>query len=193
MSLLVRIKRKITLWFYDPRSDADNTLNWLVARYDGPFCHCEVQFSDRSAYAVYAHSCVTRTERNFSNPAYSSQVLWLSPEAEKAARAAAEAALGTPFSLLGMINCHTRLLRSAGQGVFCSELCVRVLQAAGLLGGVHAAHVSPSGLHRRLEEDFSAGARHAEERGSDAVGDRGAASLALDWNRKAGPTPRAAI
>lgn len=157
-----------------------------MARYDGPFCHCEVQFSDRSAYAVYAHSCVARTERNFSNPAYSSQVLWLSPEAEKAARAAAEAALGTPFSLLGMINCHTRLLRSAGQGVFCSELCVRVLQAAGLLAGVHAAHVSPSGLHRLLEQD---GARHAEERGSDTVGDRGTASLALDWNRKAGPTP----
>ena len=151
---------------------------------------------------MYAHSCVARTERNFSNPAYSSQVLWLSPEAEKAARAAAEAALGTPFSLLGMINCHTRLLRSAGQGVFCSELCVRVLQAAGLLAGVHAAHVSPSGLHRRLEQDFSDGARHAEERGGSSGGpsggsgsgrDRGTASLALDWNRKAGPTPRAVM
>ena len=57
----------IKVWFYDPTNDEEGTLNHIVAKLDGPFCHCEVQLSDTSACTVYMNSPIIFKKRLFED------------------------------------------------------------------------------------------------------------------------------
>jgi hypothetical protein len=60
----------LRLWFYTPRSSSGPTVDRLVAQADGPFCHCEIQFSDGFACTLYMGAPAVLRKRAFSSPNY---------------------------------------------------------------------------------------------------------------------------
>ena len=155
----------IRLCFYDPRQDAEGRLNHMVARADGPFCHCELQFGDGQAFTIYMQGKAVLRPRRFSSPNYTMISVPCTRKQEALCRTFAQEAAGrVPFSTLRMVNAFCRLpslvgggadppsaLAHAAHGSFCSELVAEALQAGGVLPlGVAARHATPSGLARLL-------------------------------------------
>lgn len=149
---------------YNPASDASGRVNKLVAGADGPFCHCELHFSDGSAFTIYMEGVAVLRPRRFSSPNYTAVPVPCTREQEARCRAFAAAVVegGVPFSTLRMVNAFCRLPSPGvgadvepgahvGHGSFCSELVAEALQAGEVLpASVAARHVTPSGLARLL-------------------------------------------
>lgn len=165
----------LRVWFYQPLSQNEPTVNRLVARADGPYCHCEVQFSDGAACTLYMQSAAVLRARNFSSSNYTCIAIPCSATQERACRECAEAAVrhAVPFSVMRMVNAFCRLPLVSGPlhgvpganlhgegvqrlvpvGSFCSELVTMVLQAGQVLPEcIGASHTTPSGLARMLGE-----------------------------------------
>ena len=64
---------------YDPASDATGRINKLVAGANGPFCHCELHFSDGSAFTIYMEGAAVLRPRRFSSPNYTAVQVPSSP------------------------------------------------------------------------------------------------------------------
>lgn len=165
----------LRVWFYQPQSPSEPTVNRMVARADGPYCHCELQFSDDVACTIYMQSAVVLRPRRFSSPNYTCLRVACTRAQEAECRRWAESAfrLQVPFSVVRMVNAFCRVPFVAAPhalcthqhaqhveeevkllvptGTFCSELCVRALQAGGVLDKeMTAAHATPSALARAL-------------------------------------------
>lgn len=142
----------IRLWFYNPEKDKEGLLNHVVARLDGPFCHCELQFPDQSSCTIYMGTCVVLKKRTFDTDVYTSVYVTCTHDQLHKARTFAETEYrnGTKFSTMAMsMALMPKIWPYSGQGTFCSKLCADVLQAAGLLESGLATHkVSPSALYR---------------------------------------------
>lgn len=165
------VAHSVRVWFYQPLSPSEPTVNRLVARADGPYCHCELQFSDDSACTIYMQSVVVLRRRRFSSANYTCLRVACTRAQEAECRRWAEAAvrLQVPFSVVRMVNAFCRVpFVSAptalptpqhdeevklllATGTFCSEVCVKALQAGGVLDrAMTGAHTSPSALARAL-------------------------------------------
>ena len=166
------------LWFYEPTSTNEPHINRLVAKADGPFCHCELQFNDGAAFTLYMGSPAIMRRRTFKSKNYSCVSVKCSIEQESACRACAEEAcrVGVPFSIVRMMNAYWQTsiistplhtLQSAqlqthgvplllAVGSFCSELVVMALQAGHVIPiTTSAAYTSPSALARLLSSNVS--------------------------------------
>lgn len=155
---------------YDPSSDASGRVNKLVASVDGPFCHCELHFSDGYAFTIYMGGAAMLRSRRFSSPNYRIVEVRCTPEQQKHCREFAEdvVKVGVPFSKLRMMNAFLQMqwpgadspaslvvpLSHKTHGSFCSELVTEALQTGGVLSrSVAAQYVTPSGLVRLLQQE----------------------------------------
>lgn len=139
------------LWFYDPSGDKEGMLNHVVAKIDGPFCHCELQFPDQQACAIYMGSKVLMKARTFDASMYTSVPVSCNNTQLRSAREFAdkEVAKETAFSTMAMSMALLPSLPYNGNGTFCSKLCADILIAAGLLEPSTPTHkLSPSALYR---------------------------------------------
>ena len=144
----------LKVWFYDPSDDDEGMLNHLVARLDGPYCHCEVQFSDQSACTVYMNSPIIFKARTFDKQMYSCVVLSCTSAQEIKAKDFIHQQMraNVRFSTLAMsLAMMPSVMPYMGRGTFCSKLCADVLIECGLLeAGVQTGKLSPSALHRLI-------------------------------------------
>ena len=153
----------LRVWFYDPRDDPHGVVNKLVARLDGPFCHCEVQFPDSMAFSVYMGTRVVAKARGFDPARYTCVRVPCSRGDLAAARQCAERNLSAPqaFSMLQMVLALAPgAWPSAGhaEGTFCSKLVGEVLVAAHALPqDTNVQGITPSGLHRVLRARYDLG------------------------------------
>ena len=141
----------LKLWFYDPTGDRDGYLNHFVARLDGPYCHCELQFPDNNACTIYMGTNVVLKKRSFSPEAYTCVNVSCTPQQLAKARRFAEREFqnGTSFSTMAMSMALIPLLSMSGNGTFCSKLCADILVAGEILeGGISTHKMSPSALFR---------------------------------------------
>ena len=145
----------LRVWFYDPASDSEGIINKLVASFDRPFCHVELQFADDRACSIYMNSAVALRTRTFDSPNYVCLRLACTDVQHTLAAGHAEHmhSKGLLFSSLQMTSCllWTRVLPSASH-TFCSKLVTDILQQAGVLGAaIDSQSTTPSALHRLLE------------------------------------------
>ena len=142
----------LTLWFYDPSGDKEGYLNHFVAKLDGPYCHCELQFPNMMSCSIYMGTKVKLKQRTFDKAAYTKVLVYCSDEQlNKAYRFACEEAhKGTGFSTLAMgMTLIPSLMPYKGNGTFCSKLCADILKAGNLLEESYSCDkLSPSALHR---------------------------------------------
>ena len=141
----------LRLWFYDPGGDTEGYLNHFVAKLDGPYCHCEVQFPDEVACTIYMGTSVVLKKRSFNPSAYTCVNVSCTMEQMRLARGFAEREFkaGTEFSTMAMSMALIPLLSISGKGTFCSKLCADILVAGQILEpGVSTHKMSPSALFR---------------------------------------------
>lgn len=61
------------VWFFDPSKtpfDLQNAINKLVANWDPPFCHTEIQFSSGEAFSIVVNGKVRKRLRTFDTQYY---------------------------------------------------------------------------------------------------------------------------
>tara|TARA_B100001094_G_scaffold330950_2_gene397629 strand:- start:5432 stop:5944 length:513 start_codon:yes stop_codon:yes gene_type:complete len=137
---------------------SDNTgyFNKMVAYIDGPFCHCEIQFPDETAFTVYMGTNVIKKQRHFDHSKYTCVKIPCSFQQIKTAReyADTEADMDRSFSLLMMTLAFSALSVPESQGTFCSKLCADILIAANLFTAQDTRHISPSALFRWLHREY---------------------------------------
>ena len=140
----------IRAWFYAPRGDTQHWLNTLVAKIDGPFSHCELQFETEEASSIYYGTTARLVAREFDRAFYTMLTVPCTRAQHNHALAHARAAVGTPFSSLAMTNAFVGLPLSV-RGTFCSKLNADTLVAAGILTPRDTNTVSPSALYRAIQ------------------------------------------
>lgn len=144
----------IRVWFYDPAGDKEGVINHLVARMDGPFCHCEVQFPDDHACTIYMGTQVVLKRRTFDPRAYTGVHLSCNQLQLEQARTFAQGQYdaGVCFSTVDMsLSLLPQILPQTSSGTFCSKLCADILVAGGILdAGTRTHKLSPSALHRLI-------------------------------------------
>tara|TARA_Y100000389_G_scaffold192889_2_gene221009 strand:+ start:50564 stop:51076 length:513 start_codon:yes stop_codon:yes gene_type:complete len=146
----------VRVWFYNPVSDTTGYFNKMVAYIDGPFCHCEIQFPDETAFTVYMGTNVIKKQRRFDPMKYTCVTIPCTHKQMKIARehADAETSAKRCFSLLMMTLAFSVVSVPANQGTFCSKLCADVLIAANLIQSQDTRHISPSALFRCLHREY---------------------------------------
>ena len=145
----------LKLHFYNPKKDTEGILNKIVSYLDPPYCHCEIEFLQGLACAVYINGTVHMKTRLFDTHFYDCVSV-------PCTTAAYEKALDyctrrsdehERFSLSMMLASKIAPLRFATTGTFCSKLCAEALQEASVLStDVCAARITPSGLHALLTQ-----------------------------------------
>jgi hypothetical protein len=149
----------LKLWFYDPKQDTSGYINKLVSSLDGPFCHCEIQFSDGHAFSVYMGTNVVEKKRTFDLNRYTCIQIPCSQAQLMRARECANRNLQEEkkFSALMMSMALTPFHVHVSSGTFCSMLCADILVAANVLpSNIKTCSITPSCLHRMLHERFIA-------------------------------------
>ena len=145
----------IKVWFYNPVNDTEGWFNHVVARLDGPFCHCEVQFPDRKACTIYMGTKVVFKERLFDPEVYTGVTLTCSQAQLTKAYKFAQEQFDTKvcFDTLAMsVAVLPSIMSYRSSGTFCSKLCAEILVAGDILEpGVNTRKLSPSALHRMLQ------------------------------------------
>ena len=145
--------QSVDVLFYNPEADPSGLINKIVAKCDGPFCHCEVQLNNGLAASIYMNSQASARQRNFSNPAYTRVRIPCTPANHSQATSAIAALVEAKpeFSMKGMIGAYYGENWCPTNHTFCSKLVGDVLVAARLLPPDTAtAAITPSGLHRML-------------------------------------------
>jgi hypothetical protein len=143
----------LKLHFYNPKKDTEGVWNKIVSYLDPPYCHCEIEFLQGLACAVYLNGPVHMKKRQFDQMFYDCVTVACTTEAYDKAldyctRRSEER---QPFSLSMMLGTKFAPLRYASSGTFCSKMCAEALQEAYVLNAdVCAARITPSGLHALL-------------------------------------------
>jgi hypothetical protein len=139
--------------FYNPKKDTEGVWNKIVSYLDPPYCHCEIEFLNGLACAVYINGVVHMKRRLFDDHFYDCVSIPCTPaDYDKAlAYCTLRSDEKQPFSLSMSLGTHFAPLRYASSGTFCSKICAEALQEASALApDVSATRVTPSGLHRLL-------------------------------------------
>jgi len=146
----------LKLQFYNPKKDTEGMWNKLVSYLDPPYCHCEIEFLQGLACAVYLNGVVHMKRRQF-DPTFYDCVAIACPTAaydralDYCTRRSEEQ---QPFSLSMMLGSKFAPLRFASSGTFCSKLCAEALQEADVLSrDLSASRVTPSGLYALLTQN----------------------------------------
>jgi hypothetical protein len=139
--------------FYNPKKDTEGVWNKIVSYLDPPYCHCEIEFLQGLACAVYINGTVHMKRRQFDSNYY--DCISLPCTTADYDRALAYCTQRSeelqPFSLSMSLGTMFAPLRYASSGTFCSKLCAEALQEASVLGpDVSARRVTPSGLYHLL-------------------------------------------
>jgi hypothetical protein len=152
----------IKVHFYNPKKDTEGVWNKIVSYLDPPYCHCEIEFLQGLACAVYINGTVHMKTRNFDPRFYDCVSVPCTTAAYD--RALEYCMLRSSeqqhFSLSMSLATKIALFGYSSTGTFCSKLCAEALQQADVLStDVNARRITPSGLHALL----------AQPRDSDAV------------------------
>jgi hypothetical protein len=152
----------INVCFFDPSLDSRRVwLNDTIYKYNGPFCHCEVEFCSRKVASTifWGQNATLLNRAQGYSDCYTIIPVNCSRQQEQRAFDFAEkiAAAQVPFSALGLITARMPLRAPSHFGTFCSRLCCEVLQAGDILPwSIQSETISPSGLHRLLAYGSSA-------------------------------------
>ena len=146
----------LKLHFYNPKKDTEGVLNKIVSYLDPPYCHCEIEFLQGLACAVYINGTVHMKTRKFDPNFYDCVSIPCTTAAYD--RALAYCLLRSNemqrFSLSMMLSTKIAPLRFASSGTFCSKVCAEALQEAQVLSlDISASRITPSGLHATLTQD----------------------------------------
>jgi hypothetical protein len=148
--------QSIKVQFYNARGDDEGIMNRLVSYVDPPYCHCEVEFRDTLACAIYWGGKVHMKNRTFNSANYDHIELKCPQyDYDKAlVLAHSKSTDGETFNLRQMIGSKIPALRPGStKGTFCSKLCAEILIAANLLPhDVNVAEMTPSKLFHQLNE-----------------------------------------
>ena len=140
------------MWFYDPQRDNEGVFNKMVSYVDGPFCHCELQFEDDTAFTIYMGQTISMRKRKFDSEFYTGVCLNIPLYKVTQARQSATSEYESKkmFSFLNMSSCMVgRQLTT--NGTFCSKLIVTILKNADILNSnIDENITSPSALYRIL-------------------------------------------
>ena len=141
--------------FYNPKKDTEGVWNKLVSYLDPPYCHCEIEFLQGLACAVYINGAVHMKRRQFDPAFYDCVSVPCTTAAYD--RALAYCTLKSNemqrFSLRMSLATYIAPLRFGTSGTFCSKLCAEALQEASVLGpDVCASRTTPSGLYALLRQ-----------------------------------------
>lgn len=176
----------LKVMFFNPALDERRVwMNDTVARLDGPFCHCELQFSDGMACTIYMRQQAVLKQRSGSfGSCYTCVSLPVSKQVEQVARKHAELVVnrGDKFSMLGMVTALTPLHAPGWMGTFCSRLCCEILQEAGVIEwAIDGRGVSPSKLHQLLTASKEMGAHLYAAPSHRAKGSDLESAVAIDF------------
>lgn len=163
--MIVRSLKTIRLLFMKPDAN-DAFMNRLVGRYDGPYCHVEIEFDEGThqagmASSVFFGESVFMHRRTFANPRYDVLSFTVSHQQYEKMHAycRSEAQSGTEFSSLAMLetvfSCCAPVSALLGSGgTCCSKHVASALKAGDFadMRGVNPRHMTPSSLHRRLSK-----------------------------------------
>jgi len=140
----------LTAWFYDPTADLNGWVNKIIAKFDGPFCHVELQFPDSTACTVYLGSDVVMKQRTFNSACYSSVVIPCTMQQCIAARGVAERLhdARVSCSALDMTSCLFNIEMCPSR-TFCSKLVGQILNESRIID-LDFKTISPSALYRSL-------------------------------------------
>jgi hypothetical protein len=145
----------LKLHFYNPKKDTEGVWNKIVSYLDPPYCHCEIEFLQGLACAVYINGPVHMKTRQFDANYYDCVSIPCTTAAYDSALeyCRQRSAEMQPFSLSMSLGSKFAPLRYASSGTFCSKMCAEALQHAGVLGpDASPGSTTPSGLHRLLTE-----------------------------------------
>jgi len=140
----------VKLHFYNPKKDTEGIWNKIVSYLDPPYCHCEIEFLQGLACAVYINGVVHMKKRQFdsnyydcvsipcSTAAYDKALDYCTLRSNEMQRFSLSMMLATKLPPLGYVS----------SGTFCSKLCAEALLEAQVLGAdVNARRITPSGLY----------------------------------------------
>jgi hypothetical protein len=145
----------VKLHFYNAKKDTEGMWNKIVSYLDPPYCHCEIEFLQGLACAVYINGVVHMKKRQFDPNFYDCVTIACTTAAYDSALdyCTQRSAEKQPFRLSMMLGSKFAPLRYASSGTFCSKLCAEALQAGKVLGSeVSTSTVTPSGLHALLTQ-----------------------------------------
>lgn len=164
----------LNVWFFKP-SQESGVVNNMVARIDGPYCHCELQFNDKVACTVYMGTSVRMKAREFDETFYDLVRIECSAAQMKTARNEAERQFHDKRYVFDIWSATRPLFKlsagSAPHGTFCSKLVVEILKKACIVGADVESSLTPSHLYRVL----SSLSHSKNALASDQV------SVAVDW------------
>jgi hypothetical protein len=157
--------QQINVQFYNARGDSEGVMNRVVSFFDPPYCHCEVQFRDTLACAIYWGGTVHMKNRTFNAANYDCIELKCPQyDYDRALQLArVKSTAGESFNTRQMLGAKIPALRVATPGTFCSKMCAEVLVAANLLPhDVCTAELTPSALFQRLSALHGTSTAHSE-------------------------------
>lgn len=157
--------QRINVQFYNARGDKQGVINRVVSYFDPPYCHCELEFRDTLACAIYWGGTVHMKNRTFDAANYDCIELKCPQHDYDRALllARVKSSDGEGFNLRHMLGSKIPVLRADAEGTFCSKLCAEVLVAANLLPhDVCTAEITPSGLFQRLSAIHGTPTAHSE-------------------------------
>ena len=149
----------LKLHFYNPKKDTEGVWNKLVSYLDPPYCHCEIEFLQSLACAVYINGPVHMKTRQFDPNFYDCVSIACTTAAyDKALEYCTQRSQEKqPFSLSLSLGTMFAPLRYASTGTFCSKICTEALQEARVLDAdINARSITPSGLYALLTQSSPA-------------------------------------
>ena len=163
LRVLVAEKVQVYILFYKPSSD-DPFLNRLVAFWDGPFCHCEMAFTERVGEepwdrvvwgsSIYQNEPVFYRQKTYKRDGYASIAIEVTIPQMHRIRSFCRhhAERQTRFSLPAMYAAYLPVQLLQTDATFCSKHVTHALQAGGVesLADANPALMTPSRLYRRL-------------------------------------------
>ena len=143
----------IVVYFHTPGC-SNKVLNHLVAQYDPPYSHCDLQFEDGMMSSVYQHCGAIWRKCDFSGRGFCDVKVEVSDAGYQRAydMCCRRAENGYKFDFARV---YGFLVNAQGDDnrTFCSKQCVEVLQMAGVdaVLGMVGSDTTPSALFRALD------------------------------------------
>ena len=145
----------IVVYFHTPGC-SNKALNHLVALYDPPYSHCDLQFEDGMLSSVYQHCGAIWRKCDFSGRGFCDVKVEVSDAGYQLAydMCCRRAENGYKFDFTRV---YGFLVNAQGGGdsfrTFCSKQCVEALQIAGVdaVLGMVGGDTTPSALFRALD------------------------------------------
>lgn len=166
----------LRVWFYDPRDDDKSLLNTLVAAFDPPYCHCEIQLPNNWACSIYMNQDIHFKKRAFSNKAYTCFFVPINIEQLKCAENFIFSLLEKKlkFSTSAMLGSHYGLDICPEGFTFCSKIVTDVLLACNALKNtIQSSQTSPSTLAKLISCQYDQSVWSEMQKHRQLFSDRG--------------------